>query len=89
MADITPGLNTLDDDEKPVATGAAVKATGKGLSPVGTIAMDPTQTEELLANMQNMVNERTGAFSTFERGLQRASAWGSGGEKGPDRKSVV
>lgn len=80
----TPGLSTLeDDDEKPVATGAAVKATGKGLSPVGTIAMDPTQTEELLANMQGMVDQRTGAFSTFERGLQRASAWGSGGEKGP------
>ena len=79
----TPGLDTLEEDEKPTATGAAVKATGKGLSPVGTIAMDPTQTEELLANMQNMVNERTGAFSTFERGLQRASAWGSGGEKGP------
>jgi hypothetical protein len=83
MADITPGLNTLDDDEKPVATGAAVKATGKGLSPVGTIAMDPTQTEELLANMQSMVNERTGALSTFERGLQRASAWGSGRDQGP------
>jgi hypothetical protein len=81
MADITPGLNTLDDDEK--QTGAAVKATGKGLSPVGTIAMDPTQTAELLANMQGMVDERTGAFSTFERGLQRAAAWGSGGEKGP------
>jgi hypothetical protein len=83
MADITPGLNTLDDDEKPVATGAAVKATGKGLSPVGTIAMDPTQTEELLANMQGMVDQRTGAFNTFMSGLQRASAWGSGGERGP------
>jgi len=77
----TPGLETLDDDEK--QAGAAVKATSKGLSPVGTIAMDPTQTAELLANMQGMVNERTGAFSTFERGLQRAAAWGSGGEKGP------
>jgi len=83
MADITPGLNTLEEDEKLTGPGAAVKATGKGLSPVGTIAMDPTQTEELLANMQGMVNERTGAFSTFERGLQRASAYGSGGEKGP------
>jgi len=81
MADITPGLNTLDDDEK--QAGAAVKATSKGLSPVGTIAMDPTQTEELLANMQGMVNERTGAFNTFMSGLQRASAWGSGGERGP------
>ena len=80
MADITPGLDTLDDEKQ---AGAAVKATSKGLSPVGTIAMDPTQTAELLANMQGMVNERTGALSTFERGLQRAAAWGSGGEKGP------
>jgi hypothetical protein len=77
---ITPGLDTLDDEKQ---AGAAVKATGKGLSPVGTIAMDPTQTAELLANMQGMADERTGAFSTFERGLQRAAAWGSGGEKGP------
>ena len=79
----TPGLDTLDEDEKQTGPGATVKATGKGLSPVGTIAMDPTQTAELLANMQGMVDERTGAFSTFERGLQRAAAWGSGGEKGP------
>jgi len=83
MADITPGLNTLEDDEKQTGAGAAVKATGKGLSPVGTIAMDPTQTAELLANMQGMVDQRTGAFNTFMSGLQRASAWGSGGEKGP------
>lgn len=81
MADTTSGLDSLNDDER--QTGAAVKATSKGLSPVGTIAMDPTQTEELLANMQSMVDQRTGAFNTFMSGLQRASAWGSGGEKGP------
>lgn len=81
MADTTSGLDSLNDDER--QTGAAVKATGRGLSPVGTIAMDPTQTAELLANMQDMVDQRTGAFNTFMSGLQRASAWGSGGEKGP------
>lgn len=81
MADTTSGLDSLNDDER--QTGAAVKATSKGLSPVGTIAMDPTQTEALLANMQEMVDQRTGAFNTFMSGLQRASAWGSGGEKGP------
>jgi hypothetical protein len=66
-------------------TGAIVKATGKGLSPVGNIAMDPTQTAELLANMQQMVDDRSGAGSQFMRGLERASAWGSGGAEGPAR----
>ena len=79
----TSGLDTLNEDEKPTGAGAAVKATSKGLSPVGTIAMDPTQTAELLANMQDMVDQRTGAFNTFLSGLQRASAWGSGGVQGP------
>ena len=60
-----------------------ILASTMSLSPVGTIAMDPTQTEALLANMQEMVDQRTGAFNTFMSGLQRASAWGSGGEKGP------
>jgi len=66
-------------------SGAIVKATGKGLSPVGNIAMDPTQTAELLANMQQMVDDRSGAGSQFMRGLERASAWGSGGAEGPAR----
>jgi Transglycosylase SLT domain len=65
--------------------GALVKATGKTISPVGNIAMDPTQTAELLANMQQMVDDRTGAGSQFMRGLERASAWGSGGVQGPSQ----
>jgi hypothetical protein len=47
--------------------------------------MDPKQTAELLANMQSMVDERTGAFNTFMGGLKDASAWGSGGVEGPSR----
>lgn len=58
---------------------------GKGLTPAGQIAMDPKQTAELLANMQSMVDERTGAFNTFLGGLKDASAWGSGGVEGPSR----
>jgi hypothetical protein len=94
----TPGLNYTQSADAPSAadtdneqninsggTGALVKATNRGISPVGNIAMDPTQTAELLANMQDMVDQRTGAGSQFMRGLERASAWGSGGVQGPSQ----
>jgi len=92
----TPGLSFTQNADAPSAadtdnvqniggTGALVKTTGKGISPVGNIAMDPTQTAELLANMQEMVDQRTGAGSQFMRGLERASAWGSGGVQGPSQ----
>jgi len=80
------GLNSLDTpDEETPSAGATVKATPKGISPVGDIAMNPKQTAELLANMEEMVNERSGAFNTFMGGLKDASAWGSGGIEGPSR----
>lgn len=95
----TSGLATLAEDpyalpaeEAAAATqpaGALVKSTGKTLAPVGNIAMDPTQTAELLANMQQMVDDRTGAGSQFMRGLERASAWGSGGAQGPAQTLAV
>jgi hypothetical protein len=93
----TPGLNYTQSADAPSAAdtdnvqniggggGALVKATNRGISPVGNIAMDPTQTAELLANMQDMVDQRTGAGSQFMRGLERASAWGSGGVQGPSQ----
>jgi hypothetical protein len=92
----TPGLDYTQSADAPSAadtnnvqniggTGALVKTTGKGISPVGNIAMDPTQTAELLANMQDMIDQRTGAGSQFMRGLERASAWGSGGTQGPSQ----
>jgi hypothetical protein len=92
----TPGLSFTQSADAPSAadtdnvqniggTGALVKTTGKGISPIGNIAMDATQTAELLANMQDMVDQRTGAGSQFMRGLERASAWGSGGAQGPSQ----
>lgn len=51
--------------------------------------MDPKQTAELLANMQSMVDERTGAFNTFLGGLKDAAAWGSGGVQGPTQALAV
>ena len=93
----TPGLNFAQSADAPSAAdadnvqdtgssaGALVRATGKTISPVGNITMGPEQTAELLANMQEMVDQRTGAGSQFMRGLERASAWGSGGVQGPSQ----
>lgn len=83
----TPGLPSLEttDEETPQQGFLANAPKGKGLTPAGQIAMDPKQTAELLANMEQMVNERTGAFNTFLGGLKDASAWGSGGIEGPSK----
>jgi hypothetical protein len=83
----TPGLPSLEttEEETPQQGFLANAPKGKGLTPAGQIAMDPKQTAELLANMQSMVDERTGAFNTFMGGLKDASAWGSGGVEGPSR----
>lgn len=45
--------------------------------------LDPTQTADLLANMQDMIDSRQGPMASFNRGLERAAAWGSGGIQGP------
>jgi hypothetical protein len=45
--------------------------------------LDPTQTTDLLANMQAMIDSRQGPMASFNRGLERAAAWGSGGIQGP------
>lgn len=75
----------MNENQDEVASyGAQMKATPKGgLTPAGMIAMDPTQTTELLQNMQRMIDEREGPLAQFTRGLERASAWGSGGVQGP------
>jgi soluble lytic murein transglycosylase-like protein len=54
-------------------TGAAAKK----------IPLGPTQTADLLANMQAMIDRRESPMAIFNRGLERASAWGSGGLQGP------
>jgi hypothetical protein len=81
-------LNTPEDSQ-PEQGFLANAPKGKGLTPVGQIAMDPKQTAELLANMQSMVDERTGAFNTFLGGLKDATAWGSGGVQGPTQALAV
>jgi hypothetical protein len=53
------------------------------LPPTGKAPLDPTQTADLLANMQAMIDSRQGPMASFNRGLERAAAWGSGGIQGP------
>jgi hypothetical protein len=88
---MTTPLDTLNatPDEQPEQGFLANAPKGKGLTPAGQIAMDPKQTAELLANMQSMVDERTGAFNTFMGGLKDATAWGSGGVNGPTQALAV
>jgi hypothetical protein len=87
----TPGLTSLEttEDETKEQGFLANAPKSKGLSPAGQIAMDPKQTAELLANMQDMVDQRSGAFNTFLGGLKDASAWGAGGAEGPARALAV
>lgn len=65
--------------------GPTVKpAASKGGVGLGATALDPTQTAELLRNMQEMVDRRSGGWSDFMSGLQDAAAWavpGIGGQK--------
>lgn len=91
MAD-TPGLDSLEQapaEDTQQGFLAKAPASKTGISPTGQIAMDPRQTAELLANMQAMVDERTGAFNTFMGGLKDAAAWGSGGVNGPTQALAV
>jgi hypothetical protein len=52
---------------------ASLDKSGK-LTPAGKIALDPTQTSEILRNMQSMIDERESPLRELEKGLQRASA---------------
>jgi hypothetical protein len=77
------GLPVETPTETP--TGGLTATTDKNgkITPAGKIALDPTQTSEILKNMQSMIDERESPLREFEKGLQRASAWGSGGIHGP------
>ena len=74
------GLGSLDDGAE-----VSVKApTAKGMpSIVGNVALDATETKNILDSMQKMVEERSGPMATFLGGLKDATAWTSGGAQGP------
>jgi hypothetical protein len=79
------------------APGFQAKASSSktGLSPLGNITISPTQTNELLASMQQMVNQRAGVdpsrlvfsggptHNTIMNSFKDMAAWASGGAKGP------
>jgi hypothetical protein len=80
--DQTPPLDSLKSN----TSGATLemgkpKAGALGVS--GKTNLGPDQTSQLLANMQAELNKRNSPMSSFLGGLQRASAWGSGGVNGP------
>jgi hypothetical protein len=79
------------------APGFQAKASSSktGLSPLGNITISPTQTNELLANMQQMINQRATVdpdrlvfsggpvHNTIMNSFKDMAAWASGGAKGP------
>lgn len=78
------GLDTIQKFED--GGEVNVKSGTKGqLTVPGNVPLDPTQTAELLKGMQDMLNERTGAMSTFLSGLKDATAWTAGGAQGPSQ----
>jgi len=65
------------------ATFEAGKPKAGTLGVSGKINLGPQDTSEILRNLQAELDKRNGPMSTFLGGLQRASAWGSGGAQGP------
>lgn len=66
------GIPVTETPTSAETTGPIVKApTVKGgFSVPGNVALDPTQTSELLRNMQQMVEQRTGGWHDFMSGMQ-------------------
>lgn len=84
MAKTNP-LDSLNTDDS--ESGGVIVDVGKpkpgtiGVS--GKTSLGPDETSQLLANLQAELNRRSGPMNSFMSGLQRASAWGSGGVNGP------
>ena len=81
----TAAANAVQGAAQEYTAGAPVTANVKGAPfSVGKTNLDPTQTAELLANMQEMIAQKTGGFNQFMSGLKDAAAWavpGIGGQK--------
>ena len=92
MAD-TP--SPLDATASASGFQAKAPASKTGLTPLGNITVSPTQTNELLANMQQMIQQRAGVdpnslvfsggpvHNTIMNSFKDMAAWASGGAKGP------
>lgn len=64
---------------------SAVTQTSKSGLPGGlrTVAADPSQTQSILQQMQQLIAQRESPMSTFISGIKDATAWGAGGAEGP------
>ena len=68
----------MADTEQPVSGLGAVVTPPKskgGFSVPGNVALDPTQTESILANMQRIIDERESPLNLFTSGLKDALAY--------------
>jgi hypothetical protein len=84
MANTIPGLETIATPEADDAAIAVKAPTVKGMPTIaGNLAFDPTETQNILQQMQKLVDERSGPYSQIMGGLKDAAAWTSGGARGP------
>jgi hypothetical protein len=67
-------LDTLNIPEAPVSEGAIQTTAPKSTGITGKIALDPTQTESILANMQRYIDERQNPMSQLMGGINKARA---------------
>lgn len=75
-------LDSLNEDSGGVIVEMGKpKAGTMGVS--GKTNLGPQETSQLLANLQAELDKRNSPMNSFMSGLQRASAWGSGGVNGP------
>jgi len=81
----TPSVATDDDVQDTGSRAGTLIEMGKakGMNVSGKIPLSAAANEKMLANMQALLDERQSPMNTFLSGLQRASAWGSGGVNGP------
>jgi hypothetical protein len=76
MADIKPGLSELSTETEAATpdAGAMQITAPKSTGIAGKIALDPTQTEAILSNMQKYIDERQSPMNLLMGGINRAYA---------------
>ena len=77
------GLDNIpkyEDGGEVVVTPANIKGQP---TVAGKVPLDPTETANILNQMQKLIDERTSPMSQFLGGLKDATAWTAGGAQGP------
>ena len=82
--------NAVQGAAQEYTAGAPVTANVKGAPfSVGKTNLDPTQTAELLANMQEMIAQKTGGWNQMMSGLKDAAAWAVPGISGQKQLALA